>query len=121
MLFRRQTSEPTSGPGGTVNITKISPNSPVQSSPTSGPPPSNLLAQWYTKITTNVKKRQNFSPKTLLKKALLPVVDPFLDKVTLADLAFDDFSDVILGRVSDVGQMTTMTMLLLVAANTSER
>lgn len=77
MLFRRQTSEPTSGPGGNVNITKITPNSPVQSSPTSGPPPSNLLTQWYTKITTNVKKRQNFSPKTLLKKALVIEIKSF--------------------------------------------
>ncbi|KZC10125.1 5'-AMP-activated protein kinase subunit gamma-2 [Dufourea novaeangliae] len=75
MLFRRQTSEPT----GSVSK---SPNTSMAHSTSS----SGILSSWYTKITTNVKKRQPFSPKSLLKKALLPVVDPFLEKVSLSDL-----------------------------------
>ncbi|KOX69815.1 hypothetical protein WN51_06003 [Melipona quadrifasciata] len=57
MVFRRQTSEPTG------SVTK----GPSIAHSTSS---SGILSNWYSKITTNVKKRQPFSPKSLLKKAL---------------------------------------------------
>lgn len=71
MLFKRQTSEPAGGSSAAVNITKLSPNVIEAPSPTSSPTSSNLFTNWYSKITANVKKRQTFSPKTLLKKALV--------------------------------------------------
>ncbi|XP_078052078.1 uncharacterized protein LOC144478206 [Augochlora pura] len=76
MLFRRQTSEPTG------SVAKTPGTAMAHSTSSSG-----ILSSWYSKITTNVKKRQPFSPKSLLKKALLPVVDPFLEKVSLSDLS----------------------------------
>ncbi|PBC28452.1 5'-AMP-activated protein kinase subunit gamma-2 [Apis cerana cerana] len=85
MVFRRQTSEPTG------SVTK----SPSIAHSTSS---SGILSNWYTKITTNVKKRQPFSPKSLLKKALLPVVDPFLEKVSLSDLGKDNAVNRIRGK-----------------------
>ncbi|OAD54647.1 hypothetical protein WN48_06396 [Eufriesea mexicana] len=66
MVFRRQTSEPTGSVTKTPSI--------AHSTSSSG-----ILSNWYTKITTNVKKRQPFSPKSLLKKALSSCGSEFLD------------------------------------------
>ncbi|KAH0550849.1 hypothetical protein KQX54_020973 [Cotesia glomerata] len=94
MLFKRQTSEPTGGgSSAAVNITKLSPNAIETPSPTSSPTSSNLFTNWYSKITANVKKRQTFSPKTLLKKALLPVADSFTKSQPKSDLARNQFDD----------------------------
>ncbi|CAL1679412.1 unnamed protein product [Lasius platythorax] len=72
MLFRRQTSEPTGSIGRSSDVPQTT--------------SSGVLTNWYTKI----KRRHTFSPRFLLKRTLLPVVDPFLEKVSLSDLEEDE-------------------------------
>ncbi|PSN45134.1 hypothetical protein C0J52_18283 [Blattella germanica] len=60
------------------------------STPATAGSSANIFAVWYTKLATNVKRRGSSSPKSALKRALLPVADPFLEKVSISDLEEDE-------------------------------
>ncbi|KAJ3654516.1 hypothetical protein Zmor_013700 [Zophobas morio] len=69
------------------SASKISP----APSPPLTPPVTSGIWNWYSRFTTNAKKKPPLlSPKAFVKRALLPVVDPFLEKVNISDLEEDE-------------------------------
>ncbi|GJQ70363.1 hypothetical protein Trydic_g22795 [Trypoxylus dichotomus] len=66
--------------------------SPPSPSPPSTPPAlsGNVIASWYSKFSSNVRRRHlSLSPKGLFKRILLPIVDPFLENINLSELQED--------------------------------
>ncbi|ENN75212.1 hypothetical protein YQE_08222, partial [Dendroctonus ponderosae] len=55
------------------------------------PPIATGIWNWYSRLSTNVKKNLH-SPK-VIKRFLLPVVDPFLEKVKISDLVLPPIAE----------------------------
>jgi 5'-AMP-activated protein kinase regulatory gamma subunit len=64
--------------------------SPAPSPPLT-PPVTSGIWNWYSRLTNNARRKPLvLSPRAFVKRALLPVVDPFLEKVNISDLEEDE-------------------------------